>query len=121
MEDALGRPQSSSGSAGLETSWRGTARKDVPYRNEKSDEGEAALAKVSAEKRRRIGPEPAVDDPRVDGSEVGFDVDVAGGVFERRILRIRRQIGRRAVEPAAHAAAHRHHHRRGAVIGPLTA
>ena len=46
---------------------------------------EAGLAEIAAEQLRRIGAQPAVDHLRVDRSEVGFEVHVAGVVFERRV------------------------------------
>src|SRR5438067_8438946 len=88
---------------------------------ERSDKCERGFSEVAAEQLQGIGAEPAVDDLCVDGSEVGFERDVAGIVLERRILRIRIEVRRRPVEAAVHAAAHHHHHGGGAVIGALAA
>src|SRR5437660_2167322 len=87
---------------------------DYPIR---SDKREAALAEVAIEDRARVGAEPVVDHRGVYRSEVGFVVHVGCIVFERRIIRIRVQHGRRAIEAAVHLASEHHHHRRRAVIG----
>src|SRR4029077_14948563 len=69
------------------------------------DEREPVLAEIPPEEARRIGPQPVVEDLGVDRSEVGFEADIRRAVFERRVLRIGRQVRGRAVEPAVDLAA----------------
>src|SRR5207237_4669601 len=76
-------------------------------------------SEVAAENRHRVDAEPAIEHPRIHGSEVGLVMDVAGAVLERRVPRRERRGS--AVKTAAHHAAEHHHQTRGAVVGAAAA
>src|SRR5262245_50579898 len=95
---------------------------DYPIgRRRPSDEPESGLAIVPAKDSYGRRAQPVFDDLGVDRAEVGLVVDVPGAVLEGGVLGIGVEVGRRAVEAAADAAAHHQHRARRAVIGALAA
>src|SRR4029077_2915684 len=64
-----------------------------------SDEVEARFPEVAVQQLERVAAEPAVDHAGVHRSEIGFVVDVAVAVLERRVLWIHVEVRGRAVEP----------------------
>src|SRR5215207_6476230 len=81
----------------------------------RSNEGEIGPREVGPEDILRAAAQPSVDDLRVDRPEIDRVVDVVAAVLERGVLRIGIETRGRAVEPAIHPTAHRHHQGAGAV------
>src|SRR5262245_44327565 len=79
------------------------------------------LPVVAAKDGHGAGAQPLLQDLGVDPAEIDVPAHVAAAGRERGVARERVEVGRRAVDAAAHATADREHHAALAVIGALGA